>query len=209
MKSAFGLSIPETIEELVQEDVALLIWDMQHAIADRVSNREEVIANIQILLKAAHTRGIPVIFSQHYSVPFEAEDVSWIRTWWKRSGLDSPSELQPLAIPGSFAWEILAEVAPVAGDVVLPKTRPSLFVGTPARDILSGRGIKTLLITGVTTERGVLTTTNHAQLLGLIPVIVSDAVGSYTELAHEKGLTALSEVADLTTTTEVASIWAK
>lgn len=207
MKNAFGLSIPETINELLEKNVALLVWDMQHAIADRIFNRDEVVSGVQALIKSAHNAGVPVIFSQHYSNPYSVEDAAWIRLWWKRSGFESPTELKPLALPGTQPWEIISEVTPSEIDIVIPKTRPSLFIGTPARELLAARGITTLLITGATTERGVLTTANHAQFVGIIPVVVSDAVGSYTEAAHENGLKALSEVAELTTVNEVISIW--
>lgn len=209
MKNAFGLRISETVEELIDNNVALLVWDMQHAIADRIFNRDSVVQGIQRLIESAHRSSVPVIFSQHYSNPFAVEDAAWIRLWWKRSGLVSPSELMPLALPGSSQWEILTEVTPSEIDLVIPKTRPSLFIGTSARELLAARGITTLLITGATTERGVLTTANHAQFVGIVPVVVSDAVGSYTEAAHDNGLQALSEVAEMTTVEEVLGIWAK
>jgi nicotinamidase-related amidase len=151
---------------------------MQHAIAGRVDNRESVVRCVRRAVDAAHDSGVPVIYSQHYSLPFESEDVTWIRTWWRRSGMESPTDLSPLALPGSDGWQFLEELAPEARDIVVPKTRPSLFVGTPAREILASRDVRTLVITGVTTDRGVLTTAQRALLVDLSPVIVSDAVGS-------------------------------
>lgn len=207
MIRAFGRDIPETTEDILGGRTALLVWDMQECIAGRVSGRDQVVASIRRLLDAAHGSGLLVMYSQHYSLPLAAEDGPWIRAQWLRSGLASPEELSPLAAPGSAAWRFLPAVEPTADDVVVPKTRPDLFVGTPARDILAAHGVETLVLTGVTTDRGILGTARHAAHVGLFPVVVSDAVGSYTAEAHEQGLNAAAEVAAVATVEDVLARW--
>lgn len=204
MRKAFGRNIPESLDDLLQFKAAVLVWDMQRSIADRASNRDELVSGVRRILDAARATETPVIYSQHYSLPFESEDVAWIHTWWRRSRAESPDTLTPLALPGTPAWEFLDEVAPTIQDTVIPKTRPSLFVGTPARDILASHGVQTLIICGVSTDRGVLTTAQHAILVGLLPIVVSDATGSYTDALHEGGLAAASDVAEIATSTEIA-----
>lgn len=208
MRQAFGHEIPERLEEVLERS-ALLVWDMQHAIADQVSNRTQIISAVRLLCQAAHEAGVPVLYSQHYSPPLAAEDVAWLRAQWRRSGAADPSRLSPLAPPGSPGWRLLDEVAPQDGDIIVAKTRPSLFVGTPARDILAGLGVHSLVVTGVTTDRGVFGTALHAGHVGLMPVVASDAVGSYTAEAHARGLEHLADIADLAPARHIASCWAK
>lgn len=70
MRSAFGQDIPESLHEVLQLRAAVRIWDMQPAIADRASNREQLVSGVRRILDAAHGGGTPVIYSQHYSLPF-------------------------------------------------------------------------------------------------------------------------------------------
>lgn len=205
MRIAFGQDIPESLDDLLQLRAAVLVWDMQRAIADRASNRDQLIAGVRRVVDAAHNAGTPVIYSQHYSLPFEAEDVAWIRNWWRRSGAESPDMLRPLALPGTPEWEFLPEVAPDAADIVIPKSRPSLFIGTTARAILASMDIQTLVICGVATDRGVLTTAQHSVFVGLLPVVVSDATGSFSNELHDLGLAASAEVADIATSEAIAA----
>lgn len=207
MIRAFGRDIPETTEDILAARSALLVWDLQECIAGRVPDRQRIVAGIHRLLDAAHAAGVLVMYSQHYSLPLAAEDTAWIRAQWLRSGLRSPEELAPLATPGSDAWKFLPDLEPGPEDVVVPKTRPDLFVGTPARDILAAQNIQTLVLTGVTTDRGIVATARHATHVGLLPVVVVDAVGSYTEEAHQQGLRASAEVATMSTVDEVALQW--
>lgn len=207
MIRAFGRDIPESKEDVLATRSALLVWDMQEAIAGRVPNRDDLVRTIRRLIEAAHAASVLVLFSQHYSLPLAAEDTAWIRTQWLRSGLDSPEKLAPLATPGSAAWQFVAGIEPAAVDVVIAKTRPDLFVGTPARDILATHNVQTLVLTGVTTDRGILTTARSALHVGLLPVVVTDGVGSYTEAAHDIGLRAAAEVATMAEADEVAAHW--
>lgn len=207
MKHAFGRDFPETVPELLAIGSALLVWDMQHAIADRVSNRAQVVENTSRLLDAARAAGVPVVYSQHYSLPLPAEDLAWLRAQWKRSGASVPDDLASLAPPGSPQSAFLEEIAPTGNDIVLSKTRPSLFVGTPARDLLAAHGVHTLVLSGVTTDRGILATAMHAGFVGIVPVVAADAVGSYTDTAHKHGLARLEDVADTARTFEIEAGW--
>ncbi|MDT5193659.1 MAG: hypothetical protein QOH20_413, partial [Mycobacterium sp.] len=81
-----------------------------------------------------------------------------------------------LGEPGN---QIIPELAPVEGEVVIDKPGKGAFYATELQDVLVGAGITQLLITGVTTEVCVHTTTREANDRGYECLVVSDCVGSY------------------------------
>jgi biuret amidohydrolase len=171
----------------------LIVWDMQVAIAGRASNREEIVPRIKVLLAQYRARGLPVIFSQHTTLPPAWANPAISRSMARRG---MPAGSFRLA-PGVPEWAILPELAPTADEPVLPKTTPSFFVGTPLESMLRFRHIETLVLTGVSTEGGITGTARHAATLGFHPLIVEDAVGSMTPEGNAVGLQQLRAMYDV------------
>ena len=207
MLDAFGRKIPVTVEELLCEPCALVVWDMQVGIATRATNYLLRLATIPPLLAAARRRDVPVIFSQHYSLPLEREVRPWIRTMWMRGGRPEPAALKPLLPIGSPDWEFVPEIVPEAGDVVIPKTRASFFAGTPFASVLAGLGIDMIVMVGVATDRGVVATAREGVHRGVFTVAVSDAVGSFSEEDQRRGLEELAVVADVCDSAQALAAW--
>jgi nicotinamidase-related amidase len=99
--------------------------------------------------------------------------------------------------PGPAEWEILPELEPRPDDLVLAKFTPSFFVGTPLESMLRFRNVETLLLTGVSTEGGILITARHAANLEFYPLVVEEAVGSMTPEGIAAGLRTLREMGDV------------
>jgi nicotinamidase-related amidase len=97
MLSAFGRRIPVTVDDLLREPCALVVWDMHVGIATRATNFQQLLRTIPPLIAAARSRDVPVIFSQHYSLPLACEDRPWIRTMWERGGRGDPARPEPAA----------------------------------------------------------------------------------------------------------------
>ena len=76
-------------------------------------------------------------------------------------------------------------LAPLPEDYVLLKEHASAFAGTPLISYLVARRVDTLLITGCSTSACVRATATDAKSLGLRPIIVREAVGDRSEIAHE------------------------
>jgi len=74
---------------------------------------------------------------------------------------------------------IIPELAPLPGEVLLPKPGKGAFYGTPLSSLLQEQGITHLLITGVTTEVCVQTTMREANDRGYECLMVEDATESY------------------------------
>ena len=201
-------SVPTSVDELLLEPNALVIWDMQPAIAGHALGLPEVVKNCRRLHDAASSRGTPTIYSQHRSLPLEAEDRAWIRSQWIRAGRPTNVQFGPRFDTVGQQGEILEELAPRPGDLVLPKTRASFFVGTPFRALLAARGIDVIILTGVATDRGILTTAREAASRGLFVVVVADATASFSTAGHARGIEMLSEVCDVSSTSEILRAWA-
>jgi nicotinamidase-related amidase len=83
---------------------------------------------------------------------------------------------------------IPVEIAPGPEDIVLPKTKPSLFHGTPLLDLLIGAGVDTLVVTGGTTSGCVRATVIDAFSYNLPVLVVESAVFDRGELSHAVNL---------------------
>lgn len=110
----------------------------------------ESLPYVQELLEAAREAAIPVAY-----VTGLPEKVSGMKDWRyaNRGGQPPP----PLAGPDyedrvRRQFDIVDEVAPAAGEVVLQKTAPSAFFGTPLVNHFIKEGVDTIIVAGETTS---------------------------------------------------------
>ncbi len=93
-----------------------------------------------------------------------------------------------ILIRGEAGHDIIEELYPVDGEPVIDKPGKGAFYATDLATILSGRGIDTLLVCGVTTEVCVHTTVREANDRGFRCIVLSDCTASYFPEFHEVGL---------------------
>ena len=84
-----------------------------------------------------------------------------------------------LLVCGEPGSDIVPELAPLAGEVVLDKPGKGSFYGTGLQEILDELGATHLILTGVTTEVCVQTTMREANDRGYDCLLVEDATESY------------------------------
>jgi maleamate amidohydrolase len=84
--------------------------------------------------------------------------------------------------------QIVPQLQPAPGELVLRKTSPSAFFGTSLAAWLSLRGIRTLLIAGCTTSGCVRASVVDAMCHGFRPLVVTDCAGDRSLQAHEANL---------------------
>src|SRR5215218_4747434 len=124
---------------------ALLVIDMQNDFVDPASPStcaplaQERLPAIRRLLDEARDAGIPVFFSQGLVSP-DLVDVGF----WK-SPAQQAGKCQVEGTPGA---EIVAELAPLAGERVIRKRRPSVFFGSDFDVFLVGHRVDTLILAG-------------------------------------------------------------
>ncbi|UIF86977.1 N-carbamoylsarcosine amidohydrolase [Cupriavidus sp. UYPR2.512] len=160
----------------------LLIIDFVNGFADPAvfggGNIPEAIRNTQPLLRTAREQGWPVA---HSRIVF-ADD-------------DSDHNIFTLKVPGMLTLkeaghnsQIVPELAPAPGELVVRKTVPSAFFGTSLAAWLTQRGVQTLLVAGCVTSGCVRASVVDAMSLGLRPLVVSDCVGDRALGPHDANL---------------------
>jgi len=91
-------------------------------------------------------------------------------------------------ISGTPACELDPRIAAEKPDVVLAKTAPSLFFGTPAGAILTRERVDTVIVTGCITSGCIRATVIDAFSLGFRVQVPKDCVGDHDAVAHEQNL---------------------
>lgn len=132
------------------------------------------IEEIQKLISAARRGGIPVIYTRNELRKHPVEVGGWRHT------------TAPQAHPSDL--DIVAEVAPTADDLVIHKTKPSGFFGTPLASWLTELGADTVIIAGGTTSGCVRATATDAFSHNLRTFVVWDAVFDRSRTSHEVNL---------------------
>jgi nicotinamidase-related amidase len=174
---------------------ALLIIDMQKGMLSPTlppRNNPQAEANIARLLAAWRERGKPVVLVRHIS----------------RSA-------SSVFAPGQSGAEFQERFAPLALEHVVEKNVPDAFVNTGLERWLHVRGIRDVVIAGVSTNNSVEATARTAGNLGFSTVVVADACFTFEKMdfggtlrsADEVHLMALAnlhgEYADVRTTADV------
>jgi nicotinamidase-related amidase len=93
-----------------------------------------------------------------------------------------------ILVRGEAGHDIIPELYPQFGETVIDKPGKGAFFATDLHAILQNRGIKQLIVTGVTTEVCVNTTVREANDRGYDCLVPSDCVGSYFPEFQEMGL---------------------
>ena len=93
-----------------------------------------------------------------------------------------------ILVRGEEGHGIIDELAPIDGEVVLDKPGKGAFYATDLELMLRNRGVRSLIVTGVTTEVCVHTTVREANDRGFECLVLEDCCGSYFPEFHEVGM---------------------
>ena len=93
-----------------------------------------------------------------------------------------------ILVRGEPGHDIIPELAPVPGEPVIDKPGKGAFFATDLQAVLHNRGIRQLVITGVTTEVCVHTTVREANDRGYECLVLEDCCGSYFAEFHAVAL---------------------
>lgn len=180
-------------------NTALMIIDMQRdfllpggfgeTLGNDVSLLGTVVPPLQRVLEAARAAGLPVIHTREGHRP----DLSDCPPAKRLRGLPSlrigdPGPLGRILIRGEYGQDIIDELAPLPGEIVLDKPGKGAFHATGLQEILDDLGVTHLIVTGVTTEVCVHTTVREANDRGFEALVLSDCVGSYFPEFQRVGL---------------------
>jgi len=200
-KVVFGKQILTTLEELVAPShTALIIIDAQNDFCspggclDQLPDSDmtlmrSFIKSTQVLLSAARQANVMVIFTKATNYPGGAykspPDLAR-----KTEYLNPDSPL--ICTYGSWGDRIIDELRPRAEEIVVNKHRHNSFMGTELDILLRSNSKKTVIITGVTTERCVLATVTGAIAHDYYVVVPRDCVASQKTDMHHAALSVIS-----------------
>lgn len=197
MQQAYGLNIPQTLEEVCDPArMALIVYDMQIGVLRQIEHSDQIIAQVVRVLEAARTAGVRVFFLRHRSLPRELMGVFQYRmamTWQRTTSVE---DVTPWFLPDSPGFPLTPEIVPLASEAVLDKITMSAFEGTPLNIALRDCGITAIAIVGVAMEIGIEPTVRHAADLGYIPVVVTDACGAGHAEAARRSVESLTFAGD-------------
>jgi nicotinamidase-related amidase len=209
MQRAFGLEIPETLQEAcAPHRTALIVYDMQVGVLRQISTAEVITSRVAELLRVARQAGMRVVFTRHMSLPKELMGVFQLRMAMAWQRVASVDQVQPWFLRDSPGFQLDPELTPLASEAILDKITMSAFEGTPLDIALRDCGVTSIVICGVAMEIGIEPTVRHAADLGYIPIVVTDACGAGHPEAAERSIAGLRFTGDalMTTTSEIAAV---
>lgn len=146
---------------------------------DLTKRAHQMIQNIQELQKAFRSTHRRVFFTRHGLQLPEGDDLVARRRLRERHCLESThGKFRHLAFKDDPEYQIIPEVAPLNGELVLDKNTSSAFNSTPIDLFLRNMGIGMLFLAGVASEQCVFATALDAADRGFHVIIVADACTS-------------------------------
>jgi nicotinamidase-related amidase len=172
--------------QLEPAETALLIIDMQRDFCDEggyiasmgydISPARKIIPNVRQVRDAVAAWGGRVVLTREGHRP-DLSDLPPIKAWRSRFGGVEVGTCGPLGrilVRGEAGWEIVPELAPRPGEVIIDKPGYSAFYATDLERILTAKSVRRLIFTGVTTDVCVHSTLRSAVDRGYECVLVED-----------------------------------
>jgi nicotinamidase-related amidase len=165
------------IEQIDPRRSALIVVDMQNDFLQPGAALEtpmgrEIYPNLQRLLSHARGSGMKVIYTVH-THRADGSDMGLFAEVWP------PIAAGACLVDTGPGIDVVPELAPQDDEIVIKKHRYSGFFGTDLDIVLRCADIKTVAITGVTTENCCHATARDAMFNGYRVAFISDATGTF------------------------------
>ena len=161
---------------------AVLAIDLMRAYFDPASPlclpSRDCLASAARVLAAARNNGVPVIHTRVEYAPDGSDGGVFVR---KVRALEHFYGGGPMS-------ELMPEVAPAEGELVITKQYASAFFGTSLASTLVASGVDTVVLVGVSTSGCIRASGVDAVQHGFLPLVVRDAVGDRTPETHDANL---------------------
>lgn len=183
-------ALPYEYEVPSLSQLALVIIDMQRdflepggfgeMLGNDVTQLGSIVPTLKGLLDFCRQKGLTIIHTLEGHQPDLSDCPPSKRKRGKGSlTIGDEGPMGRILIRGEPGNAIIPELAPIAGEIVIPKPGKGAFYATELQEILQKRGITHLLFSGVTTEVCVQTTMREANDRGYECLLVEDCTASY------------------------------
>jgi ureidoacrylate peracid hydrolase len=176
---------------------ALLVIDMQNSfchpdgvmrsLAGPIDRLDEQVSALARTIAEMRSRGVPIVYVRMVFQPNYADADAVFRNLL-------PEAMRRGALArGSWDADVIDELAPQAADTVVDKTRFDGFHATPLASILTGMGVRRVLVSGAYTNVCVEITCKSAYQYDFEPILLADCVGALNRRVHDRAIDVLRE----------------
>lgn len=186
------ITLPARPEPLTVDpsQTAVVVVDMQNAYASPggyldlagfdIEGAAAVIRNITGVLDVARAAGMPVIFFQNGWDPAYVEaggpgSPNWHKSNALKTMRERPELEGKLLARGGWDHDLVDDLKPRAGDIVLQKTRYSGFFNSQLDSVLRSRGVRNIVFVGIATNVCVESTLRDGFHLEYFGIVLQDA----------------------------------